>query len=104
MTKNNGLLDAPQGSVLEAPLGNDFWAQEMADIVLDSANNNYTKLLELELADGTFKEFLKTQLAHEFLMLRQTTRHNTIDDCIERLGGRYGAAATKDLRSLKGTL
>ena len=28
-------------------------------------------------------------------------RDNVVDECIKQLGGRYGAAATKDLQSIK---
>jgi uncharacterized protein (DUF983 family) len=31
----------------------------------------------------------------------QQIREQTIDECIQQLGGRYGAAVTKDLRVLK---
>lgn len=33
--------------------------------------------------------------------LLKAQRNQTIDECIRQLGGRYGAAAKKDLQSLK---
>jgi hypothetical protein len=34
--------------------------------------------------------------------LAENVRDQTIDECVKRLGGRYGAAATRDLFMLKG--
>ena len=60
------------------------------------------RLLEMAPADITLEETLQLQLlAIDLYTYASNARNSTIDDCIKRLGGRYGAAAIKDLQSLK---
>lgn len=42
-----------------------------------------------------------TQLEHDIAQALRDARADAIEECIQALGGRYGAAATRDIRSLK---
>ena len=63
---------------------------------------NIIELLEKAPIDLGLEDILQLQLYT--IEIRQyciNVRNSTIDDCINRLGSRYGAAAKKDLMSLK---
>ena len=44
---------------------------------------------------------LRAELIYAFDDAIERVRHDTIDECTRTLGGSYGAAAAKDLQSLK---
>jgi len=65
--------------------------------------NKLIELVEKASVDMSLEDILHLQLyALELWEYSDNVRESTIDDCVNRLGGRYGAAATKDLQSLKG--